>query len=380
MSEVEKTIATAGDALTCKASISALKYVRAPMTEAMCRQVTGKPTPQRRSPIMHRGYFARMEACRVVVNAFMEETASSTAPSSSSPSSSSSSARRQVLLVGSGYDTLSLSICADNDNVRCFEVDFPEVVEKKVDILSNGGALFCPRRGGGSGSGGAGNSSIFRSSSNSSSSGSRSDNSGMVFSRAGSGSNSGSSSGSDCVYASESLALVGRDLRDASGVVADLLRAGLDPTLPTLVITECVLVYVEQQFVLQLCSALSALLAEAAWMSYDMISPHDAFGKTMQRNLSSAGYSIPGFAQCPDLAAHVDQFVGSGWDACRSCTMLQCYKDLVSATEQERVGKIERFDEFEEWNLLMSHYCLSIASKGALLWQLPSLILDSDES
>jgi hypothetical protein len=36
--------------------------------------------------------------------------------------------------------------------------------------------------------------------------------------------------------------------------------------------------------------------------------------------------------------------------------------DKLPVEEQERVSKLEIFDEFEEWRLLMAHYCLLVAS------------------
>jgi hypothetical protein len=36
----------------------------------------------------------------------------------------------------------------------------------------------------------------------------------------------------------------------------------------------------------------------------------------------------------------------------------------IPQTEMVRVQKLEIFDELEEWDLLMKHYCLLIASKS----------------
>jgi len=37
---------------------------------------------------------------------------------------------------------------------------------------------------------------------------------------------------------------------------------------------------------------------------------------------------------------------------------------LVPDTEKARIEKLEIFDEFEEWNLLQSHYCLCLSARS----------------
>jgi tRNA wybutosine-synthesizing protein 4 len=99
-------------------------------------------------------------------------------------------------------------------------------------------------------------------------------------------------------------------------------------------------------------------------MSYDMISPHDRFGKIMQQNITYAGYTVPGFYDFPTLESHQEKFISTQWARTKSITMLKAYRDLISMEEQKRVSKLEIFDEIEEWEMLMNHYCLTIASKG----------------
>jgi len=37
---------------------------------------------------------------------------------------------------------------------------------------------------------------------------------------------------------------------------------------------------------------------------------------------------------------------------------------LVPEAEKARIEKLEIFDEFEEWDLLQSHYCLCLSARG----------------
>ena len=101
------------------------------------------------------------------------------------------------------------------------------------------------------------------------------------------------------------------DLREAAAVLAALQQAGLDASAPTLVLAECVLVYMEPEHSRSLLAALGALLATAAIVTYEQargaglphlppglgppgrspdscavqIRPGDAFGQQMLLNL-----------------------------------------------------------------------------------------------
>jgi hypothetical protein len=76
------------------------------------------------------------------------------------------------------------------------------------------------------------------------------------------------------------------------------------------------------------------------------------------------GFQIPGFTQYPDLPSHSNRFLESGCDLSRSCTMLSVYNHLIPPSEKARINRIELFDEVEEWELLMNHYCVSIGIRG----------------
>ena len=76
---------------------------------------------------------------------------------------------------------------------------------------------------------------------------------------------------------------------------------GLDPNIPTLILTECVLVYIDQPQAEALIQALATHVQQACWISYDMIHPSDVFGRTMQQNLRNANFHVPGVS----LTIHV---------------------------------------------------------------------------
>jgi tRNA wybutosine-synthesizing protein 4 len=44
--------------------------------------------------------------------------------------------------------------------------------------------------------------------------------------------------------------------------------------------------------------------------------------------------------------------------------MITIYNERVNQEqERTRIEKLEMFDEFEEWNMLQNHYCLSLGQR-----------------
>ncbi len=273
---------------------------------------------------MNRGYYARMQSMNKILNTFLETT---------------NSGHRQIINLGSGFDSSSLLPYSQGyERLRTFEVDFATIITKKTEILLSIPAvvtLLCGDQTSGSAS--------------------------LTSSE-----HKQNISSSVCRIGPVSF--ISQDLRNAQSIVSDLLVAGLDVSQPTLVISECVLVYVNKEHVSELCSALGAFLqGPAAWLTYDMVHPQDLYGATMARNLKAMGFHIPGFADYPSLEAQRQRFLETGWSECGSSSMLRFYdtqvRDALSEAEQRRVAQIEVFDEFEEWNLLMGHYSLTVSLK-----------------
>jgi hypothetical protein len=87
----------------------------------------------------------------------------------------------------------------------------------------------------------------------------------------------------------------------------------------------------------------------------------------MLRNLTAAGFNVPGFTDYQTLSRQVERFTSTGWTDARSMTMLSAYDRMIEPEEKRRISSIEIFDEIEEWQLLMSHYALTLASLGETL-------------
>lgn len=50
-------------------------------------------------------------------------------------------------------------------------------------------------------------------------------------------------------------------------------------------------------------------------------------------------------------------------------TMDKVYSERLNAdNERTRIEKLEMFDEWEEWNLLQGHYCLTLATRSSSVY------------
>lgn len=312
--DASKTKYTALDAFACKHSACKLDYMVGELVEevkTVLESATGFKF-QKRSVMMHRGYYARVKSQQKVISSLLE--------------SESATSQLQILLLGSGYDTLGLETLRSYTNrARIFEVDFPDIIECKKSVLRSNLEKLPETI-----------SEIY-----------------AEF-----------PSGNGCSFGS-SLTLLGSDLRNPAALVSLFHESSFDPTIPTLVITECVLVYLTGPQSDALVDAVSTLVPSSTplmWMTYDMINPQDAYGQMMVKNLRSAGFSLPGFIDYPSREAQVQRF--QSWTAAYSQDMLKIFRFFLPEEDKERMLRLESLDEVDEWNLLMSHYALTLAIRA----------------
>lgn len=84
------------------------------------------------------------------------------------------------------------------------------------------------------------------------------------------------------------------DLRELEQVHRVLAKAGLLLTVPTLLVAECVLIYMHARHSDALISWASATFSQAAFVLYEQIRPHDDFGRMMVENIAARGCPLLG--------------------------------------------------------------------------------------
>ena len=149
---------------------------------------------------------------------------------------------------------------------------------------------------------------------------------------------------------------------------------GIDMDLPTLIISECCLVYLppaEATAALQFFTSLFKPITPLSMVVYEPINPFDPFGKVMEQNLASRGITLHGLKEWHSLERQKERIrhvfyqaeAGAEGEACVA-DINEIWRSRLSEEEKERVSKLEMVDEVEEWELLAAHYCVAWGWRG----------------
>lgn len=306
------------DAALAKISCAQLGYFEDRWTEQLIRNTR----PTARSPLIHRGYYSRVAAIRSSVLRFMER-----APKGRGV---------QIVNFGSGFDTMYFWLRENpaywREDLVYYEVDFPEVLSKKVSAVLKRQTLW----------------PLLDASS-------QDDIVSQELSLAGTRE-----------LRTKHLRYVPADLRMLSEVTESMKRAGFRGDVPTLFISECVLVYMQSLHGDGIIGWAANAVPDApsAMLVYEQSNPNDPFGKVMVENLMRRGCPLLSIHDYPTLEAQRERYQQRGWSQCTLADMNEVYDKLLDAKDVQRIQRLELLDEFEEWHLIQAHYFLLVASKG----------------
>ena len=360
---------TSDDAATSKTSAMQLGY----FSDEFLEYFVPPQHQARRPPLINRGYWARVAAVTQIIHEFLvtgeneqrdqDATSSSSAaaatPSNSIPPTSPfyrppttipppfpsvgpARIRKQIVSLGAGSDTnyFKLKSCG-RAPLRYVEVDFPVAVEKKAAIIRRTPRMM----------------ELVQAKSPQQTDADR-----EKYAK-------GAEEAKDHIdpilqLPSHDYALVGADLRNLEALEAGLRHAQVDFSLPTLILSECVLIYMMPGDSAKLLSFLTShFTGGAAIWTYEQIHPFDAFGSTMRQNLDNRGCSLLGFTAYPDLIAQRQRYLAAGFDYYAGWDMNDIYRYCLGPlSEVKRIERLELFDEFEEWNMIQAHYHISLAT------------------
>ncbi|OJJ50017.1 hypothetical protein ASPZODRAFT_149456 [Penicilliopsis zonata CBS 506.65] len=148
----------------------------------------------------------------------------------------------------------------------------------------------------------------------------------------------------------------------------DVRLQGVDPQLPTLLISECCLVYLSPSeavgvlgyFTDTLFPATAARSTPLGVVLYEPIRPDDAFGRTMVANLAARGIHLQTLHRYASLGAQQTRLREQGFASGQAAADIDfIWEKWVSEEEKDRVAGLEMLDEMEEWRLLSRHYCIA---------------------
>ncbi|KAJ7039061.1 S-adenosyl-L-methionine-dependent methyltransferase [Mycena alexandri] len=164
---------------------------------------------------------------------------------------------------------------------------------------------------------------------------------------------------------------LGRLLASDSGAI-------LSPALPTLLLFECVLVYMSptaSSAVLQWFREYFSPQGSGALGSivYEMFHLQDSFGRVMVNNLKARHVSLPGAEPYPDVESLPGRYLNLGFSAARALTLKEIRKSYIPPAELQRIAQLELVDEIEELDLVLEHYAITWGlfippSASATLW------------
>ncbi|KAH7883296.1 S-adenosyl-L-methionine-dependent methyltransferase [Phlebopus sp. FC_14] len=197
---------------------------------------------------------------------------------------------------------------------------------------------------------------------------------------------------------SPSYHLLPCDLRQPpSDVLPSLFQELMSPTLPTLLLFECVLVYMSPQASSSLIQWFVDVFTPASGASdsgalgaivYEMFGLQDAFGQVMMNNLRSRNVSLPGAVPYPTLQSLPGRFTRHNFIFSNALTLRQIREQYIIRSELERISRLEMLDEIEELNLVLEHYAVTWGVKtpksSETLWRNwgltapPSLLLQDE--
>jgi len=259
-----------------------------------------KGMTSRKEPEINRGYYARNESIWMVLKQFI----------------SMNNGQCQVISLGAGLDTLFWRMTDENClPLKFFEVDFGEVVSKKLHMIKQSKVLQ-----------------------------DKLNNISMNVDS----------------LTSDIYSFLKCDLRDISQLSSILIASGAVKSKPTLVLAECVLIYMPVCSSKDIIKWVAEYFTDSVFINYEPFNMNDSFGRTMINNLKARQCWLVGQDACQSVSTEKERFLENGWDSVVCENMWTVYNSLP---DRRNIERIEFLDETELFQQLLVHYCLCIAIK-----------------
>ncbi|KAK3081624.1 hypothetical protein LTS18_004688 [Coniosporium uncinatum] len=269
----------------------------------------------RRYPIINRGTYVRTTAIDLLVDKFL-----ATYPEH----------KKQIISLGAGSDTRYFRITSNKPSVSLVyhELDFQSNTTQKVAAIQRSTKLLKAVQ------------SLLPSSSD------------LVFSV------------DDGSLHSPTYNIHPLDLRTLISESSIPALPNLNSSLPTLILSECCLIYLTPTHADAILNTLTRTLVPAptpvSIIIYEPIHPHDAFGRVMVSNLAARGIVLQTLNRYSSRTRQKARLRAAAFSSRQMAADVDfIWERWVSNAEKDRVAGLEMLDEIEEWRLLAQHYCVT---------------------
>lgn len=164
----------------------------------------------------------------------------------------------------------------------------------------------------------------------------------------------------------------GLDLRDLAKILQpgevdssqSKLLGGLRLDIPTLLISECCLCYLEIPEAKKVIAYFTSRIPDLGLVLYEPVKPDDPFGRQMVSNLAARNIKMPTLEDHKEPKDQEERLRQAGFDSVAQKTVDKLWERWVPMEEKERLDGLEGLDEVEEWLLLAAHYIVAWAWRG----------------
>ena len=216
-----------------------------------------------------------------------------------------------IIILGSGFDTTYFNLMSEGyTNIDVYEYDYKEIIDKKMRYISKSKPLL----------------EIISKNQN-------------------------------------NYHLIDCDITNKKLFSESLNKIKTEENDLTIVICECLLVYIEQNITIEMLSCLTDKFSNLYLLEYDLIGPDDPFGKEMIDNLKTRDIHLKGFYEVKNINDQINRLKKVNFEDINIVDMYHIYFKVLPIEERKRIERLELMDEFEELNLLQKHACFGFASK-----------------
>ncbi|XP_077979377.1 leucine carboxyl methyltransferase 1-like [Glandiceps talaboti] len=295
---------TNDDAASCKRFAVQQGYWRDPYIQYLIKST------ERKAPEINRGYYARTHGVKFLLEEFLRKT----------------ELKCQVVSLGAGFDTLFWRLKDEDLLPQSYvELDFRAVTCRKCYYIKSRKQLSQP---------------LLETCNG--------DKTKLII--------------EDAALHSPRYHIMPVDLRNLQDVQNRFTEAGIDTNLPTVFISECVLVYLSTDKSSGLLKMIAESFNTAFFINYEQVNMIDKFGQVMLENLRGRHCELLGVEACTSIDTQKARFTSVGWEGAEAMDMMSVYHSLPPA-DVHRIERLEFLDELELLQQLLHHYCICWAYK-----------------